>query len=73
MFGRATCAVSVAPPARYADLACERGKQYLYKYLTIRPDRSNENDTYDPRLSPWTGSVHEGEYKHPLVDSMFYI
>ena len=73
MFGRATRSVSVVPPARYADLACERGKFYLYKHLTLRPDRRNVHDTYDPRTSPWVGSVHGGPGKHPLVDTMFYI
>lgn len=73
MFGRASRSVSVAPPARYADLACERGKLYLYKHLTIRPDRSNENDVYDPSLSPWTRSIHEGDGTHPLIETMFYI
>lgn len=33
MFGRATKAVSLASPAYYADLACERGRCYLYEML----------------------------------------
>lgn len=34
MFGRATKAVSVIPPAYYADLACERGRCYIHELLT---------------------------------------
>lgn len=29
LYGRATKAVSICPPAYYADLACERGRKYL--------------------------------------------
>ncbi|KAG8947603.1 hypothetical protein FRC00_009030, partial [Tulasnella sp. 408] len=34
MFGRATRAVSLIPPAYYADLACERGRCYIHELLT---------------------------------------
>ncbi|KAG9014147.1 hypothetical protein FRB94_014240 [Tulasnella sp. JGI-2019a] len=33
MFGRATRAVSVIPPAYYADLACDRGRCYIHDLL----------------------------------------
>ncbi|KAG8882866.1 hypothetical protein FRB98_003417 [Tulasnella sp. 332] len=33
MFGRATRAVSVVPPAYYADLACDRGRCYIHDLL----------------------------------------
>ena len=33
MFARATKAVSLVSPAYWADVACERGRCYLYKLL----------------------------------------
>ncbi|KAI1940571.1 hypothetical protein LOZ66_002167 [Ophidiomyces ophidiicola] len=68
LFGRATKAVSICPPAYYADLACERARRYLASYYDATP----------------TGSVISGQTgKAPtLVDlqvhadlhnSMFYI
>ena len=33
LYGRATRSVSLIPPAYYADLACERGRCYLNKFL----------------------------------------
>jgi hypothetical protein len=33
LFGRATKAVSVCPPAYYADLVCERSRHYLSNYF----------------------------------------
>ena len=70
MFGRATKAVSVCPPAYYADLVCTRARCYLA-------------DLFDPESSP-EGSVATGGTNatvdnsravvHPsLADSMFYI
>jgi len=34
IFGRATCAVSVATPAYYADLACGRARAYLHELFS---------------------------------------
>ncbi|KAF1829044.1 putative RNA interference and gene silencing protein [Decorospora gaudefroyi] len=76
LFGRATKAVSLCPPAYYADLACERARCYL----------SNLFDTPSPSTAPSVaGASAAGEEAggdptdadvaiHPrLRDTMFYI
>lgn len=73
MFGRATKAVSVCPPAYYADLVCTRARCYL-------------SELFDPTDGPTgTGSVADTEASGPAPDrkqvlvhpnvaqSMFYI
>ncbi|KAJ5638279.1 hypothetical protein N7490_008158 [Penicillium lividum] len=72
LFGRATKAVSVCPPAYYADLVCTRARCYL-------------SDLFDPSLSNPEASVvgtegagqmggDENVLIHPNVkDTMFYI
>ncbi|KAK8169311.1 Piwi domain-containing protein [Phyllosticta citrichinensis] len=62
VYGRATRAVSVCPPAYYADLVCERGRSYLHSFL-----KENTNMQYDPRRH-WRGGVHDR-----LKDTMFYL
>ncbi|KAK5454972.1 hypothetical protein LTS15_005692 [Exophiala xenobiotica] len=47
LFGRATKAVSICPPAYYADLACERARCYL-------------SGLFDPSTASSAGSVVEG-------------
>lgn len=63
-FGRATKAVSICPPAYYADILCERGRCYLAQYVNGSPP----GKVFDWQEAPWTGNVHEN-----LSDSMFYI
>jgi hypothetical protein len=69
LFGRATKAVSLCPPAYYADLLCTRLRCYL-------------SDQYDPNDSSATASVASGATSQPnfniqipdsMKDSMFYI
>ena len=64
LFGRATKAVSVCPPAYYADLVCERARRYLSGYF----DASSGGD--GPAGNPASGvlNVHDN-----LKDKMFYI
>lgn len=73
LFGRATKAVSICPPAYYADLLCERARCYLGRFF----EPSTPADT--PAASV-TGSSEVGFARdddvliHPdLKDSMFYI
>jgi len=42
MFGRATRAVSLIPPAYYADLACDRGRCYIHDLLSAGDTSSND-------------------------------
>ncbi|KAL8960845.1 MAG: hypothetical protein Q9193_002514 [Seirophora villosa] len=70
MFGRATKAVSLCPPAYYADILCERGRAYLHSLYNPRDNmtvRSGETYEWETR-SPWLNDVHES-----LKDSMYYI
>lgn len=70
LFGRATKTVSLCPPAKYADIVCERARKYLSGY-------------YDPSALSATGSAgvggradpeNEDIQVHPkLRDTMFYI
>lgn len=61
-FARCTRAVSVCPPAYYADLLAERGRAYLYVTLQENKSRFNIN------TAEWKGGVH-----CDLVDSTWYV
>ncbi|PGH08751.1 hypothetical protein AJ80_07789 [Polytolypa hystricis UAMH7299] len=66
LFGRATKAVSICPPAYYADLVCERARRYL-------------SDLYDPsqtsQFSGQSGTPRQADIAihSRLQDTMFYI
>jgi len=69
LFGRATKAVSICPPAYYADLVCERARHYLGGLFS--PTASQQDSStglilteVDPNLL----RIHER-----VRDSMFYI
>ena len=66
LFNRATKAVSICPPAYYADLICERGRAYLYS--TLNQDESSDSSAYDVTNAGWTKGVHPN-----LAESTFYI
>ena len=63
LFGRATKAVSICPPAYYADLLCERGRCYLYSMLNSEvPAYKPEDEVsteFDWNTSPWLRGVHQ--------------
>lgn len=65
MFNRATKAVSICPPAYYADLLCERARMYLFSTLS------------EPLGSEFGGDSGEAEWDgtiHPRIrESTFYI
>lgn len=72
LFGRTTSAVSICPPAYYADLVCERARCYL-------------SELYDPSTASSSGSVVGGgpatqepqsnmvKLHENVQDTMFYI
>lgn len=63
--GRATKAVSLCPPAFYADMVCERGRKYLAQHLSSLRQTGGQGATFNVTDAPWTGGVHED-----LQDSM---
>ena len=77
---RATKAVSLIPPAYYADLACERGRLYLNDFLNLGAEKSSiggigakdkeaaKKQVYDECVKAWGEGIHER-----VRNSMFYI
>jgi len=77
---RATKAVSLIPPAYYADLACERARLYLNDLLNLgletassaggrkRDREAEKKQTFDRAVAAWGQGVHPN-----LRETMFYI
>ncbi|KAI7762393.1 hypothetical protein LZL87_006788 [Fusarium oxysporum] len=64
LFGRATKAVSICPPAYYADIVCTRARAH-------RPEFFEESDGESVITA---GSAARGKAVHPrLINSMYYI
>ncbi|PGH12484.1 hypothetical protein AJ79_04228 [Helicocarpus griseus UAMH5409] len=70
LFGRATKAVSICPPAYYADLVCERARRYLSHLYDVTPDTSVVSGAGDAASEPTAAdvTVHSN-----LTNTMFYI
>ncbi|KAK6433255.1 hypothetical protein LTR95_010564, partial [Oleoguttula sp. CCFEE 5521] len=67
LFSRATKAVSVVPPAYYADILAERGRAYLF--TTLQEDHGvSEGSVLSGGGDEWDGSVHPD-----LRDSTWYV
>lgn len=60
-FARATRAVSICPPAYYADLLCERGRSYLHSVLKGDGSTDISQTTWRRDVAP------------PLLDTMYYL
>ncbi|KAK4891707.1 hypothetical protein LTR27_009715 [Elasticomyces elasticus] len=56
MFNRATKAVSIVPPAYYADLLCTRGRQYLF--TSLAENQGTGAGKFNASGNEWTGGVH---------------
>lgn len=80
MYARATKAVSLVPPAYYADLACERARDYLSTLMNADDARSTSSRgnpeaeraarerVYEEAAKQWGEGIHRD-----LRHSMFYI
>ena len=66
LFNRATKAVSICPPAYYADLLCERGRAYLFG--TLQENRPSDSSRFSAANAEWTRDVHPN-----LRESTWYI
>ncbi|KAK5079065.1 hypothetical protein LTR64_002514 [Lithohypha guttulata] len=63
MFGRATKAVSLCPPAYYADLVCDRARRWLSRVFDDKATSASEGEARSEEVQ-----VHKD-----LKDTMFYI
>lgn len=68
LFNRATKAVSICPPAYYADILCDRGRYYLYSELSESHGSDSSAYDIDDVTNEWTGGVHKN-----LRDSTWYV
>ncbi|KAF8513192.1 Piwi domain-containing protein [Gautieria morchelliformis] len=73
IFARATKAVSLVPPAYYADLVCERGRFYIHDLLNMpsgstTSGSSSEGEIYRQAQKLWGRGVHNN-----VSASMFYL
>jgi len=79
LYARATKAVSLIPPAYYADLACERGRCYLNDFLvddqtTVSGGSGRFNRDEEATRVFEAAKKSWGEGLHPdMRESMFYI
>ncbi|KAI1334557.1 ribonuclease H-like domain-containing protein [Xylariaceae sp. FL0016] len=68
LFGRATKAVSICPPAYYADIVCTRQRVYLADLFDRSDTASTASSTQKGKESVPTLKVHDS-----LRDTMYYI
>lgn len=66
LFNRATKAVSICPPAYYADLLCERGRMYLHS--VFNEQAVSGGGAHTAANAQWTRGVHSN-----LEEKTFYI
>jgi eukaryotic translation initiation factor 2C len=76
LFGRATKAVSICPPAYYADLVCERARCYLSHVFDATPEQTPASSVVEGQGG--AGGQAPPDFRdiriHPSVrDVMFYI
>jgi eukaryotic translation initiation factor 2C len=68
LFGRATKAVSLCPPAYYADLACDRSRCYIGGLIDASPMGSQAGSVSGKSTEAATVRIHPD-----VKDTMFYI
>jgi len=74
MFARATKAVSLASPAYYADLCCERGRCYLHALLQgVSRSPTTQVSDDDVVMQEARAMWHGGAGGDMLKDTMYYL
>lgn len=74
MFARATKAVSLASPAYYADLCCERGRCYLHPLLQGISTGPTTQATDDSAVMGEAQALwNNGVSGNSLKNTMFYL
>lgn len=68
LFNRATKAVSICPPAYYADLLCERGRMYLFSKMNDNIGSVARNTGHVDEDEDWNGTIHAN-----IRDTTYYI
>lgn len=71
-FGRATKAISVCPPARYADIVCERARHYLGNLFNTPPHSAAVSVADSAHEGP-QASNDDVRVHMRLRDTMFYV
>lgn len=71
LYGRATKAVSICPPAYYADIVCTRSRVHKYELFDDTPDNSSVSSA--GHAGNWRQAVMSRKVHPRLQNSMYYI
>ena len=69
LFGRATKAVSICPPAYYADILCTRQRVYMSDVFDPSDSQSESTETMNAQI----GFARSRKVHDRLKDTMYYI
>lgn len=72
-FGRATVAVSICPPAYYADLVCERARCYLSSIFDPSTPAATDAGSVAGGAGGAIATDNDVRIHHRLRDTMFYM
>ncbi|KKA19108.1 Qde2-like protein [Rasamsonia emersonii CBS 393.64] len=73
LFGRATKAVSICPPAYYADLVCERARCYLSHVFDATPEQTPASSVIEGEGREQTPDFKDVRIHQNVRNAMFYI